>query len=178
MMNMQTYYVVFMGRRHGVYDFWVECQNNVLIYTGSVYKSYTFKEEAVWAWVFYRLRWKRSDECSSTGKPKSEHAIDDHHSLENISYTYVISFFVGFFVASVLPLINFYVSSSMDPLSFFPHLFFHFHHRIIRWLNILYFFNLIALLILEKLYLSILIWLEGRQIYPSIALQLKYKNNN
>ena len=26
--------------------------------------------------------------------------------------------------------------------------------------------------------LSILIWLEGRQIYPSIALQPKYKNNN
>ena len=119
MTNMQTYYVVFMGRRHGVYDFWVECQNNVLIYTGSVYKAYTSREKTVRAWVFYEPRWKKSDECSSTGKPKSEHAIDDHHSLENISYTYVISFFVGFFVASVLPLINFYVSSSMDPLSFF-----------------------------------------------------------
>ena len=31
-----------------------------------------------------------------------ELAIDDQYSLQNISYTYVISFFVGFFVACVL----------------------------------------------------------------------------
>ena len=30
----------------------------------------------------------------------------------------------------------------------------------------------------KKLSLSILIWLQGRQIYPSIALQPKYTNNN
>ena len=46
-MNNQTYYVVFVGRRHGVYDSWAECQKNVLLYKGSVYKSYTFREEAV-----------------------------------------------------------------------------------------------------------------------------------
>ena len=119
MTNMQTCYVVFVGHRHGVYDSWVECQNNVLIYTGSVYKAYTSREKTVRAWVFYEPRWKKSDECSSTGKPKSEHAIYDHHSLQNISYTYVINFFVGFFVACALPLINCYVSSSVEPLSFF-----------------------------------------------------------
>ena len=99
---MQTYYVVFVGHRHGVYDSWVECQKNVLIYKGSVYKAYTSREEVVRAWVFYAPRWKRSDECSSVGKPKFELAVDDQHSLQNISYTYVISFFVGFFVAHVL----------------------------------------------------------------------------
>ena len=52
--------------------------------------------------MFYEPRWKRSDECSSVGKPKSEHEVDDQHSLQNISYTYVISFFVGFFIACVL----------------------------------------------------------------------------
>ena len=41
MTNKQTYYVVFMGRRHGVYGSWAECQKNVLLYKGSVYKSYT-----------------------------------------------------------------------------------------------------------------------------------------
>ena len=102
MSNMQTYYVVFVGRRHGVYNYWVKCQKNVFIYIGSVYKAYTSREKTVRAWVFYEPRWKRSDECSSTSKPKSEHAIHDHHSLQNISYTYVISFFVGFFVACVL----------------------------------------------------------------------------
>ena len=57
--------------------------------------------------MFYRLRWKRSDECSSAGKTKFELAIDDQHSLQNISYTYVISFFVGFFVACVMHIVIF-----------------------------------------------------------------------
>ena len=102
MTNMQTYYVVFVGRKHGVYDSWVKCQKNVLLYKKSVYKSYTSREEAVRTWVFYAPRWKRSDESSSAGKPKFELVVDDQHSLQNISYTYVISFFVGFFVACVL----------------------------------------------------------------------------
>ena len=44
---MQTYYVVFVGRRHGVYDSWVKCQKNVLLYKESVYESYTSREEVV-----------------------------------------------------------------------------------------------------------------------------------
>ena len=102
MTNLQTYYVVFVGCRHGAYDSCVECQKNVLLYKGSVYKSYTSREEAVRTWVFYAPRWKRSDESSSAGKPKFELVVDDQHSLQNISYTYVISFFVGFFAVCVL----------------------------------------------------------------------------
>ena len=52
--------------------------------------------------MLYEPRWKRSDECSSVGKAKSEHGVDDQHSLQNISYTYVISFFAAFFIACVL----------------------------------------------------------------------------
>ena len=52
--------------------------------------------------MFYAPRWKRSNECSSAGKPKFEHAVDDQHSLQNISYTYVINFFAGLFIACVL----------------------------------------------------------------------------
>ena len=77
MTNMQTYYVVFVGRRHGVYDSWAKCQKNELLYKRSVYKAYTFREEVIQAWVFYELRWMRSNECSSVGKPKSEHVVDD-----------------------------------------------------------------------------------------------------
>ena len=62
MTNKQKYYVVFVGRRHGVYNSWTECQKNVLLYKESVYKSYTSREEVVQAWVFYVPRWKRSDE--------------------------------------------------------------------------------------------------------------------
>ena len=70
MTNKQIYYVVFVGHRHGVYDSWAECQKNVLLYKGSVYKSYTSKEETVRVLVFYAPIWKRSDECSSASKPK------------------------------------------------------------------------------------------------------------
>ena len=52
--------------------------------------------------MLYEPRWKRSDECSSTSKPKFEQAVDVHHFLQNISYTYVISFFAAFFIACVL----------------------------------------------------------------------------
>ena len=105
MMNMQTYYVVFVGLRHGVYNSWVECQKNVLLYKESVYKSYTSREDVVRAWVFQALRWKQSEKCSLTGKQKFELAVDDQHSVQNISYTYVISFFASFFVAYVLLII-------------------------------------------------------------------------
>ena len=67
-----------------------------------VFTKHVLLEEVVRAWVFYEPRWKRSDECSSATKPKSDHAVDDHHFLQNISCTYVISFFVGFFVTCIL----------------------------------------------------------------------------
>ena len=107
MTNNQTYYVVFFSRRLGVYDSWVECQKNVLLYKGSVYKSYASREEAVQAWVFYAPRWKRSYEISAAGKPMFELAVDDHHLLQIISYPYVISFFVGFFIACVMHIVIF-----------------------------------------------------------------------
>ena len=95
MTNNLTYYVVFVSRRHGVYDSWGECQKNVLLYKGSVYKSYTSREEVVRAWVFYAPRWKRSDESLAASKPKFELAVDAQHSFQIISYPYVISFFVS-----------------------------------------------------------------------------------
>ena len=81
---------------------WVGCQKNVFLDKGSVYKAYTFREEVVGSQVLYEPRWKRSDECSSVGKPKFEQAVDVHHFLQNISYSYVISFFVALFIACVL----------------------------------------------------------------------------
>ena len=105
MTNNQTYYVMLVGRRHGVYNSWAECLMNVLLYKGSVYKSYTSREEAVRACVFYPPRWKGSDESSATGKPKFVLPDDDQHSFQIISYPNVITFFVGLFVACVLHIV-------------------------------------------------------------------------
>ena len=49
MLNLQAYYVVLLGYKHGVYDFWVECQKNVLLYKGNVYNAYTSINEVVQA---------------------------------------------------------------------------------------------------------------------------------
>ena len=100
MTNMQTYYVMFAVGRHGVYDSWVECQKNVLLYKGSVYKAYTSREEVVRVWLFYAPRWKRSDECSSAGKPKSKHIVDDKHSLQNI-FIYICNQFICWLLCSM-----------------------------------------------------------------------------
>ena len=107
MTNNQAYYVVFVGRRHGVYDSWAQCQKNVLLYKGGVYKSYTSREETVRTWVFYAPRWKRSDESPTCAKPKFELLVDAQHSFQIISYPYVISFLVGFFVACVMHIVIF-----------------------------------------------------------------------
>ena len=101
MTNMQAYYVVFVGRRHGVYNTWVECQKNVLLYKKNVYKAYTSRKEVIQAWIFYEPRWKRNDECSSAAKPKSKHAIDDHQSLQNVSYTYICNQFLCWLLYSM-----------------------------------------------------------------------------
>ena len=101
MSNLQTYYVVFVGHKHGVYNSWVECQKNVLLYKGGVYIAYTSREEVVLVWEFYEPRWRRSDESSTTAKPKFEHVVGNHHSMQNISYQFVISFIVGFFITCV-----------------------------------------------------------------------------
>ena len=100
MTNMQTYYVMFAGGRHGVYDSWVECQKNVLLYKGNVYKAYTSREKVVRVLLFYAPRWKKSDECSSAGKPKSEHAFDDKHSLQNI-FIYICNQFLCWLLYSM-----------------------------------------------------------------------------
>ena len=56
MSNLQTFYVVFVGHKHGVYNSWVECQKNVLLYKGGVYIAYTSREEVVLVWEFYEPR--------------------------------------------------------------------------------------------------------------------------
>ena len=43
------YYVVFKGRRPGVYDDWPSCQMQVSGFSHSSYKSYNSKEEALMA---------------------------------------------------------------------------------------------------------------------------------
>ena len=43
---MSTYYVVFVGRRHGICDSWFECQRRVLFYKGELDKAYKSRDEA------------------------------------------------------------------------------------------------------------------------------------
>nr|CAN79317.1 hypothetical protein VITISV_008344 [Vitis vinifera] len=55
-MANDVYYVVFAGRKKGIYNSWPECQEQVVGYKGNVYKLYKTFEEARRAWMFYEAR--------------------------------------------------------------------------------------------------------------------------
>lgn len=95
---MQTFYVVFVRRNHGVYYSCLECQKNVFFYKRSVYNSYTSKEQVLRAWVLYEPRW-RLDESSIPAMPKSQHEVVDEYPKQKVSNGSVISFSIRFFVA-------------------------------------------------------------------------------
>ena len=61
MANEDKIYVVFVGRRPGVYTTWPECQAHVIGFKGNVYKSYKTHRETVSTWVMYEPQWKKPD---------------------------------------------------------------------------------------------------------------------
>ena len=56
MANKDKIYVVFNGRRSGVYTTWPKCQTQVIGYKGNIYISYRTHREVVSAWVMYEPR--------------------------------------------------------------------------------------------------------------------------
>ena len=58
MTNEDKFYVVFVGRRPGVYTTQPEYQAQVTGYKGNIYKSYKTHREVVSPWVMYEPRWK------------------------------------------------------------------------------------------------------------------------
>ena len=68
MANEDKIYVVFVGRRLGVYTTWSECQAQVIGYQGNVYKSYITHCKAISAWVMYEPWWKKPDAHIESGE--------------------------------------------------------------------------------------------------------------
>lgn len=58
-MARTTYYVVFVGRRPGIYDSWPECQLQVNGFPGNSFKSYKSKESAEKAYESHRIASKQ-----------------------------------------------------------------------------------------------------------------------
>ena len=68
MANKDKIYVVFNGRRSGVYTTWPKCQTQVIGYKGNIYKSYRTHREVVSAWVMYEPRWKKPNASIEFGE--------------------------------------------------------------------------------------------------------------
>ena len=51
--NQRKTYVVFRGRKPGIYQNWLDCHAQVAGYPGNVHRSYNNHEEAVVAWNEY-----------------------------------------------------------------------------------------------------------------------------
>ena len=64
-MANEVYYIVFVGRKNGIYNSWPECQEQVVGNKGKVYKSFKIFKEARWAWVFYEPRWNPTKNTST-----------------------------------------------------------------------------------------------------------------
>ena len=86
---MTNYYVVFVGRKHGVCNSWIECQRRVILYKESLYKAYTSKDIATQ--VLYLPGWKTPDGSGvgiSSLTPNCGH--EDKKQMENrSSATYI-----------------------------------------------------------------------------------------
>lgn len=70
MKTKQKFYVVWKGRKPGVYNTWNECQNQVYGYTNARYKSFTSKVKAERAYLGIKTR--RSLPPRPVNKPKVE----------------------------------------------------------------------------------------------------------
>ena len=72
--KMTNSYIVFFGRKHGVYDLWIECQKREIFCKELLYKAYTSKDRAMR--VLYTPGWKIPYESGagiSSSTPNYEH---------------------------------------------------------------------------------------------------------
>ncbi|KAI8561900.1 hypothetical protein RHMOL_Rhmol04G0378000 [Rhododendron molle] len=53
MAEKRFYYVVFVGRVSGIYNSWIACSEQVIHFSGAVFKKYPSLEEANNAWTAY-----------------------------------------------------------------------------------------------------------------------------
>jgi len=69
-----TWYVVFRGRRPGVYQDWATCNDQVCGYSNSSYRGYATREEAIRS---YRAYFGKGDEGINRyqGESSGEHAL-------------------------------------------------------------------------------------------------------
>jgi ribonuclease HI len=75
---MGKYYVVWKGRKEGIFTTWDECKQNVLGFQGAKYKSFATKEEAETA---YKSGWK------SSPTPKKRTERKDQQTLNVVNET-------------------------------------------------------------------------------------------
>jgi len=89
-----AWYVVFRGRRPGVYSDWANCQAQVTGYSHSSYQKYATMEEAVHAFQTFLLaqhgfQQQSNDESSSSHKNegfKLMNADEAEHKKNNVTW--------------------------------------------------------------------------------------------
>lgn len=79
----QKYYVVWKGRKRGIYSTWEECKNQVDKFTGARYKSFPTKAEAEAA---FKQGWTGTNKRStSSSKDQAGSVQTNDYILESIS---------------------------------------------------------------------------------------------
>ena len=91
---MSTYYVVFVGRKHGVCDSWFECQRKVIFYKSGLDKAYKSRDKAIRVWVLYQLRWKRTKGAATSSSLSTKYGHEDNHYMQDIAIALLICFVI------------------------------------------------------------------------------------
>ena len=64
------YYIIFRGRRPGIYSSWEKCVDSVIKFKGSLFRSFSMMEEATKAWRLF-FETNRVKETGSSNEDSS-----------------------------------------------------------------------------------------------------------
>lgn len=77
------HYVVFVGRKNGIFDNWDECQKQILGFSGAVFKSYKTEYEAESEFnLFNKNKSSKGATDLKYGKPNVEICSDSSYSIK------------------------------------------------------------------------------------------------
>lgn len=102
-MGKTKFYVVFVGRKPGIYMSWHECYRQVNEFRGALQRSYETVEEAEYAYIQFRL--STVDQSltvppSEVGRHTSPISENEGRQLNNTQYL-ILGFIIGMVVMYV-----------------------------------------------------------------------------
>uniref|UniRef100_A0A1U7YEK0 Uncharacterized protein LOC104248053 n=2 Tax=Nicotiana sylvestris TaxID=4096 RepID=A0A1U7YEK0_NICSY len=89
-------FVVFCGKKPGIYKSWSECVKMLVGVEGSYFHAFQYYDEALKAFnQFKKISFSQEVSSSSSAVEKSEEVVTNESAASAISYTMLVSIFIG-----------------------------------------------------------------------------------